>query len=73
MAEYAELIKSLRQCSYGDCIGCKNEQIQKGCRSKLEIEAADAINELKQIANHYEEQSKTELLETLCRTWKKKK
>ena len=46
MADFAELVKSLRKCSYGDCIGCKNEQIQEGCRSKLEVEAADAIKEL---------------------------
>ena len=46
MAEYAELIKSLRQCSYGDCIGCKNEKMQNGCRSNLLVEAAAAIKEL---------------------------
>ena len=46
MINYEEVVKSLRQCCYGLCEGCKHEQDQEGCRDALQKEAADAIEEL---------------------------
>ena len=43
---YDELVKSLRQCAEASCAGCKNDLVKIGCRGKLQIEAATAIEEL---------------------------
>ena len=43
---YEELVKSLRQCAEASCAGCKNDLVEIGCRGKLQIEAANAIEKL---------------------------
>lgn len=50
---YEELVKSLRQCAEASCAGCKNDLVEIGCRGKLQIEAADAIEELKREVEEY--------------------
>ena len=45
MADYAALIKRLRRCGQFKCRECEYEQMI-GCRSTLNVEAADAIEEL---------------------------
>lgn len=42
---YGELVKRLRRCSQFRCRGCEYENITP-CRTKLNDEAADAIEEL---------------------------
>lgn len=43
---YDELVKSLRQCAEASCAGRKNDLVELGCRGKLQIEAADAIENM---------------------------
>lgn len=51
-----KLVKSLRQCAEASCAGCKNDSVElMGCRGKLIIEAADAIENLDYIAQNYAE------------------
>ena len=50
---YEELVKSLRQCAEASCAGCKNDLVEIGCRGKLQIEAADAIEGLSSLVDHY--------------------
>ena len=50
---YEELVKSLRQCAEASCAGCKNDLVEIGCRGKLQIEAADAIEGLSGLVDHY--------------------
>lgn len=72
MAEYAELIKALRLCQFGEC-GCgkcyykelkgdwcteDNHPEFFDCDDKLKLDAAAAIEELQQIADHYEQTAK---------------
>lgn len=45
MTMYSELVKRLRRCSEFRCRGCEYENITP-CRTKLNDEAADAIEEL---------------------------
>ena len=45
MTMYDELIKRLRLCAEYDCHRCEYE-FELGCRSKLNNEAADAIEQL---------------------------
>ena len=50
---YEELVKSLRQCAEASCAGCKNDLVEIGCRGKLQIEGADAIEELSGLVDRY--------------------
>ena len=50
---YEELVKSLRQCAEASCAGCKNDLVEIGCRGKLQIEAANAIESLLEISKRY--------------------
>lgn len=50
---YEELVKSLRQCAEASCAGCKNDLVEIGCRGKLQIEAADAIEGLSGLIDRY--------------------
>ena len=53
---YEELIKRLRLCAEGfNCRRCEYEFVN-GCRSKLNKDAADAIEELEAAANDYKDQ-----------------
>lgn len=63
--KYDELIKHLRYCGTHDCageaeelFGCmamRSDSDCRNCNSALQLDAADAIEELQQIAGHYEE------------------
>ena len=59
---YEELIKSLRICAIAErdyeCAGCAYRDKDFDCNSVMKIDAADAIDELQQIAGHYEETAK---------------
>lgn len=51
---YEELVKRLIKCEQFKCNECDHEQIM-GCRTKLTIEAVDAIENLDYIAQTYAE------------------
>ena len=64
MAEYTELIKALRHCSEDDdaCATCQrwiaHDEWGIKCKGRLISDAAAAIEELQQIADHYEQTAK---------------
>lgn len=70
--DYSELVKALRLCQFGEC-GCgkcyykelkgdwcteDNHPEFFDCDDKLKLDAAAAIEELQQIADHYEQTAK---------------
>lgn len=55
---YEELVKRLRRCEQFRCRECEYEKIN-GCRSKLNKEAADAIEKLQAYADLYRDGGET--------------
>lgn len=61
MTDYSELVKALRCCGNvnTDCTVCPWDKYNFGmCAEKLYTDAAAAIEELQQIADHYEQSAK---------------
>ena len=64
MTDYTELVKALRSCAenFGCPIECPRyspaDEGVRACVSRLEKDAADAIEELQQIADHHEQAAK---------------
>ena len=62
MSDYKELVKALRYCAESGDFNCNKDcpmyPNYPKCLTKMDMDAAAAIEELKQIADHYEQTAK---------------